>query len=291
VGPVAISISQARVNPDLVARTMTLDGAVVELCAYPEVRSETLRVAEPETVLMLGLSRLLSGSQGRLAGDPRRPFARFGGLALRPAGVPLEIHVGQGAFDTVRIRFSAARIASALDGVRFDDDLLAACFDLHAPTIEEALLRLAAELEHPAADSDALGEALVALIVLDLGRHLREVAGRTARRSGGLSAWALRSALAMIDAPGPPPPIAAIAERCGLSRFHFIRCFRQSTGVSPGAAIRRRQIERAKQLLVERDWPMDKIASSLGYAGAPSFVTAFRRETGRSPGAWRAMMR
>jgi len=32
------------------------------------------------------------------------------------------------------------------------------------------------------------------------------------------------------------------------------------------------------------------VARQLGYAGAPSFCTAFRRETGRSPAQWRALM-
>ena len=287
----AISISQARGQPEVVRRALVLDGAVAELCAFPEVRAETLRLAEPETVLMLGLSRLLSGSEGRLADDPRRPFARFGGLALRPAGVPLEIHVGQGAFDTVRIRFAEARIAPALGGVTIDDALLAACLDMRAPAIEEAMLRLAGELDHPAPDSAALGEALLALIVLDLARHLREAASRARRRAGGLSAHALRRANAMIEAVGPPSSVAVLAAACGLSRAHFIRCFHESTGLSPGAAIRWRQVERAKVLLADRARGLDSVARELGYAGAPSLSAAFRRETGRSPGAWRAQQR
>lgn len=286
----AISIRQARGRADLVRRSLLLDGAVVELCAYPEVREETLRIVEPKTVLMLGLSRLLSGS-GRIAGDPRRPFARFGGLALRPAGVPLEIHVGQGAFDTVRVRFEPWRIATALGDVPLDDVTLAACFDIRMPSIEDAMLRLATELEHPAPDSPAVAETLVSLLVLDIARHLHDAAHRSARRSGGLSARALRMALAMIDAPGEPPSIDALAACCGLSRHHFIRCFSESTGISPGAAIRRRQMEWAKTLLIEEDQPIGDVARRVGYAGAPSFSAAFRRETGRSPAAWRAMMR
>jgi AraC-like DNA-binding protein len=287
-----VLLSQARDNPDVVRRTCSLDGAVVELCAFPEVRAETLLIAEPETVLMLGLSQLLPGSEGRIAGDPRRRFVRFGALALRPAGVPLEMHFGEGAFETLRIRFADRRIAPALAGAALDDALLAACLDLHAPAVEDAMLRLAAELEHPAADLPAVAEALVTLIVLDLARHLRDAARRAGRRTGGLAPRALRQALAMMDDPGDPPSVEAMAARCGLSRAHFIRCFTQSTGMSPGAAFRRRRVERAKALLVaDHGRGLDAIARALGYAGAPSFSAAFRRETGRSPGAWRALMR
>jgi len=275
----------------LVRRSLVFEGAVAELCAYPEVRAETLLIVEPETVLMLGLSRLLSGSEGRRAGDPRRPFVRFGGLALRPAGVPLEVHVGQGAFDTVRIRFDEKRVEAAFQGIAFDDATLAACLDMRSHVIEDSMIRLAAELENPTQESAAMCEALVALLVLDLARYLREAASRSARRNGGLSARALRTALAMIETEGEPASIDAIAERCGLSRHHFMRCFRVSTGIAAGCAIRRHRVERAKRLLVEDDRPLAEIAGLLGYAGAPSFSAAFRRETGRSPGAWRAMMR
>ena len=248
-------------------------------------------MVEPQSVLMLGLSRLLTGSEGRKAGDPRRPFARMGALALRPAGVPMEFHVAQGAFDTIRIRFENERIAPALTGISFDDATLGACFDMHSPPIEEAMLRLAAEVENPGDDSVDVGEALVRLILLDLRRFLTQAAERAGRRRGGLSARALRIALAMIDAPGDAPSIDAMAERCGISRDHFIRCFHHSTGISPGAAIRRRRIDRAKAMLTDDQGSIEEIARALGYAGAPSFTAAFRRETGRPPGAWRALMR
>ena len=288
----SVLLSQARDNPDVVRRACSLSGAVVELCAFPAVRAETLQIAEPETVLMLGLSQLLPGSEGRIAGDPRRRFVRFGSLALRPAGVPLEMHFGEGAFDTLRIRFADWRIAPVLDGVVLDDAVLAACLDLHAPAVEDAMLRLAVELEQPADDLAEVAEALVALIVLDLTRHLHDAARWAGRTAGGLPPRALRLALALMDETGAAPSVEDIAARCGLSRAHFIRCFTQSTGASPGAALRRRRVERAKALLAaEPALGLAEIARALGYAGAPSFSTAFRRETGRSPGAWRALMR
>jgi AraC-type DNA-binding domain-containing proteins len=286
----AISIHQARTRGNVVAASIRLAGADIELCTFPEVRAETVRIVEEQTVLMLGLSRLLPGAEGRIAGDPRRPFARFGVLALRPAGVPLEMHVGQGAFDTLRIRFAPERIGPALEGIVLDDAILAACLDVRGTAIEEAMLRLAGELEHPAPDSADLAEALVSLIVLDLGRYLASTARRSGWRSGGLSARALRMSLEAIAAPGAPPSIDELARGSGLSRHHYIRCFRTSTGMGPGAAIRRRLMDRAKLLLLEDERPIAAIAHDLGYSGAPAFVTAFRRETGHSPGAWRKLM-
>lgn len=286
----AISISAARESRDLVRSALALDGVDAELCRYPEVRGETLRMTEPEAVLMLGLSRLPDAG-GRVAGDPRRPLARFGSLALRPAGVPMEFRIAGGAFDTVRLRLRAARVAPVIAGIAFDDALLAACFDIRSPPIEDAMLRIAAELDHPRADSPALVSALVTALLIDLRRYLEDAVRHATRRRGGLSARALRIALSMIEADGPAPGIDALAQACGLSRHHFIRCFRESTGTGPGTAIRRHRIARAKAMLLDGGAAIEEIARTLGYSGAPALCVAFRRETGRSPSAWRAQMR
>lgn len=285
-----VSIRTARESHDLVRSALALDRVDAELCAYPEVREETLLMTEPEAIIMLGLSRLPDAG-GRVADDPRRPLARFGSLALRPADVPMEFRIARGAFDTVRLRLRASRIAPVLAGLTLDDALLAACFDIRSPPIEEAMLRIAAELDHPRPDSAALAEALVTALLIDLQRYLEDAVRHAARRKGGLSARTLRSALAMIESDGPAPEIDALACACGLSRHHFIRCFRQSTGVGPGTAIRRHRIARAKAMLLDGRHSVQEIARTLGYSGAPALCVAFRRETGRSPSGWRAQMR
>lgn len=286
----AISIRLARDSRSLVRSALALDGADAELCSFPEVREETLCMIEPEAVLMLGLSRLPDAG-GRMAGDPRRPLARFGALALRPAGVPMEFRIAGGAFETVRLRFRPQRIAPVFAGLALDDALIATCFDLRSPLIEDAMLRLADELDHPRADSTALANALLGCVLVDLRRALEDTARHAGRRRGGLSAKALRTALAMIDSEGAPPGIDELAAACHLSRHHFIRCFRESTGVSPGTALRRTRIARAKALLLEGTLPVESIARTVGYSGAPALCAAFRRETGRSPTGWRMQMR
>ena len=97
--------------------------------------------------------------------------------------------------------------------------------------------------------------------------------------------------LALIDRDGAPPAVDDLAAACGLSRFHFMRCFRQTVGVSPGAFIREARIARAKALLAADGRPLADLARELGYAGLPAFSAAFRKATGRSPGAYRAFMR
>jgi AraC family transcriptional regulator len=276
-------------SPAVVQHAIVLPGAVVELCAFPEVVAELIQVTEAQSVLSLGLSRLLAGSAARRAGQ-RAPFVRFGALSFRPAGVPMEMCVGGGAFHTVRCRFAAERTA-ALGLDTLGEAELAACFDLRAPTVEEAMLRLAEEAAEPGRDSATLVEALLAMILVDLGRTLDAARRRGQRRRGGLAPHLLRRVLERIDRPGPPPSLDELAALAGLSRFHFGRSFRETLGISPGAFVQDARIRRARDMLADPDRSLAEIARALGYAGDAAFSAAFRKAIGRPPGAYRSCLR
>ena len=287
-----LSIDEARQQRDVVRASFALDGAMAELCSFPKVRNQTAFYVESETILSLALSRVLDGSAVRLANDARGPTAMMGGLTFRPAGIPMEFTIPEGSFDTVRLRFTDNRIAPLLAGRRMDSTFIAACYDIRSAPIEDAMLRIAKELQRPRSDSRDMANALLNLLLAELARYLDDATRHSRRRRGGLSPRSLRTALAMIErADAPPPTIDAMAEACGLSRHYFIRSFAETTGIGPGAAIRRRQIDRAKIMLLAGDASIEQIAHALGYSGAPAFTVAFRRETGRAPAAWRNQMR
>lgn len=288
----AIPITDAQRRPDLVRGCITIPGVRIELCAFPEVEPASVLVTEEYSILSLGLSPLLPGSAGRVAGDRRMPYMRFGALGFRPAGIPMEMRVAGGAFHTLRCRFEDWRIAAALDPGLLDEAALAACFDIRSPTMEDAMLRLASEIDALCEDSHALAEALVATLLIDLKRYLTDAAARAHRRRGGLTPRMLRHVLERIDADGPPPEVEELASICGLSKFHFIRCFRQMIGMSPGAFIRQARMTRAKALLTaDERRPLAEIAAELGYSGAPAFCAAFRQAVGRTPTSYRILMR
>ena len=81
--------------------------------------------------------------------------------------------------------------------------------------------------------------------------------------------------------------LAALAEDAGLSRFHFCRAFKHSTGLSPHAWLRQHQLEQAMKMLRDTDASVVSIAMALGYASQTAFAAAFRRLTGETPSDWR----
>lgn len=89
----------------------------------------------------------------------------------------------------------------------------------------------------------------------------------------------------------PPRRVDEIARICGLSRRDLERRFAAAFGHSPLQETLAVQIQTAKRLLTETDWPLYRVAEAAGYRYAEYFNTAFKRQTGVTPGRYRREMR
>lgn len=107
-------------------------------------------------------------------------------------------------------------------------------------------------------------------------------------RSGGLSPHVLRRAIERMRSDGDADvSLAALAEDAGLSRFHFCRAFKESTGLSPHAWLRHYRLEQAMGMLRDPSQTVLSIAIALGYGSQTAFAAAFRRSIGLTPSEWR----
>jgi LacI family transcriptional regulator len=78
-----------------------------------------------------------------------------------------------------------------------------------------------------------------------------------------------------------------ILQHVPVSRSILERRFRKSLDCSPQALIRRTQLKRVKQLLVDTDLPLLKISELAGFKHHEHMCTVFKREVGDSPGVFR----
>ena len=109
---------------------------------------------------------------------------------------------------------------------------------------------------------------------------------------GGLSPTVLRRAIERLRSDSDADvSLAALAADAGLSRFHFCRAFKQSTGLSPHAWLRQHRLEQAMTMLRDTDASVVSVAMALGYASQTAFAAAFRRLTGETPSDWRRRTR
>ncbi|MEM8596117.1 MAG: AraC family transcriptional regulator [Pseudomonadota bacterium] len=79
-----------------------------------------------------------------------------------------------------------------------------------------------------------------------------------------------------------------LARHLGISRHHFSRRFRQSTGQSPYQFILDLKLdEAAKRMQRDRGLRVIDVANMVGYQNAAQFSQAFRRRFGKTPRLWR----
>lgn len=121
-------------------------------------------------------------------------------------------------------------------------------------------------------------------------------------------AYRVLCALADADAEAPTlPPLVAdavlairqnyaglygveeLSAQLGVSKSHLVRAFSAAMGVPPGQYLTNVRIAAAKQLLSQRDYTLEVVASLCGFSGANYFCKVFKKETGISPARYRAL--
>jgi AraC family transcriptional regulator len=109
---------------------------------------------------------------------------------------------------------------------------------------------------------------------------------------GGLAPKALLRAIERLRSDSDADvSLAALAAEAGLSRFHFCRAFKESTGLAPHAWLRQHRLEQAMHMLRDTDASVMAVATALGYASQTAFAAGFRKLTGATPSDWRRRAR
>jgi|GEM_PF-5164441 AraC-type DNA-binding domain-containing proteins len=79
-----------------------------------------------------------------------------------------------------------------------------------------------------------------------------------------------------------------LAQESGLSKFHLIRVFKKSVGMSPAKYFNQVKIDLAKHWLLTSKKSVLSIAMELGFGDLSTFNKAFKRTLGISPSAFRS---
>ncbi len=79
-----------------------------------------------------------------------------------------------------------------------------------------------------------------------------------------------------------------IAAAAFMSRFHYIRIFKQVYGVTPREYLKGLRINKAKELL-KQGLSVTQVCFDVGYESLPTFSNAFKKGTGHSPSAYQEL--
>jgi AraC-like DNA-binding protein len=80
-----------------------------------------------------------------------------------------------------------------------------------------------------------------------------------------------------------PLDLAEISKQACLSRYHFLRLFRDTFETTPHQYLFQRRIEKAKELLRLRSLSVTDVCFEVGFQSLGSFSSLFRKCVGHAP--------
>jgi AraC family transcriptional regulator len=152
--------------------------------------------------------------------------------------------------------------------------------------IEQIAAEILSELRHETSCGNLLVETLadgLAVRLLNNYSSLSAVPLRVSHRSGTLDSRRLQRVIGYIHANLTNEiTVEELAAVAALSRFHFSRIFKATTGQSPSHFIGRLRLDLAKSLLV-KGRSIAEVAYDCRFSSASNFARSFRRATGLTP--------
>jgi transcriptional regulator GlxA family with amidase domain len=85
--------------------------------------------------------------------------------------------------------------------------------------------------------------------------------------------------------------VKALAARAGMSLRNFTRVFQEEARMTPGDFVEMARVDAARRLLEDTDKPLQRIASSCGFANPDMMRRAFLRRIGTGPSEYRERFR
>lgn len=195
-------------------------------------------------------------------------------VCLIPAGVPHR-ESSQNDLDTIWIGFRATTQSFATPSVVSVEDVeLTGLF-------EKIWI-------HSRARGEPIGPELDGMLETVLGCFFRLLKGRKSASGGGLGTRLVEHLESQFE---EQHTVADLAKRFGCSEGYLHRCFKDKTGVSPMAYLRKIRMHRAMLLLRKTTLPVAEIAAMVGYPDAFYFSRVFHEVAGESPKTYRQTMR
>jgi AraC family transcriptional regulator len=164
----------------------------------------------------------------------------------------------------------------------------AGCFS--GPFLYDLVMRLWSLAQARSITSRLLVESHQVLVAHALSEAWTSQIGRAQASSPLLSRSKLKTVLEFIEAHlTQDVSLEQLAGLCNMSRFHFLRIFKQYTGLPPYQYLITRRIDIAKTLLTTTDESIGTIAARVGFADQSGLNRHFKRLVGRTPRAYRSL--
>jgi AraC family L-rhamnose operon regulatory protein RhaS len=239
---------------------------------------------EPEAHPFAEVFYVLDGAGEFAVGGRPHPCAA-GDVVAVPAGVEHAITDGPAPLTLYGIGVGADLLARDPDALPRDRAGVVAGSRALAGQVRTGVRRMLCEQ----ADPGPGGRALVVGLALQLVAAVARAAALSRPGAGGAGREAVGRFLDDLDRRfHEPVRIDRAADELGLSRRSFTRLFREAAGCPYAEYVERVRVRHACRLLRDPARGIAPVAFQCGYEDLSAFYRAFKRQTGLSPGRWRA---
>lgn len=248
--------------------------------------------ADDAFVVSVELSR--AGSRRIFQGDAQTRLGlmevgavHIADLAARPAAYVCS------PFNSVLFRITRAAMDDfARDAGQVPTTALRCTPGITDPVLAHLAAALLPSLQRPA-EACAL---FLDQMALALYAHVAHTYGDTKQRAAlapcRLAPWQERRAKELLGTDlAHELSLAEVAAACALSRSHFGKAFKASTGLAPHAWRIGRRIEAVQAMLQRDEASLSDIAVACGFADQSHLTRVFGARVGSSPAQWRRMRR
>ena len=220
--------------------------------------------------------------------SPRtRPKATFREMGLKGSsvvdygggGAPTTIVCGSLSFERASLKFTKQLLP------RF---ILIKADRAHTLALHITMQALASEMAGPAPGTEVVANRLAEVLFIQILRA--HIASETGRNQGWLRAifdpQIGRALNAVHERVNTPWTVESLADAAGMSRSGFAARFKDLLGQTPLEYVTEWRMQKAIQLLRQRDKKLVDIAQAVGYESNAAFSKAFKRVVGANPGQY-----
>jgi AraC family transcriptional regulator len=272
-----------------------IDVEVMKRRSWPGITAQYVRISAPTTfdfkvdssVNYIALYDLYRADGETCASGIARSFSKdlHNKLTYSPSGSELE-----GWCEIDRVGSIAAVTIDPAIACRRPIDLsrIPAQVEFEDEVLRSVLLRFRAILDDPSLDIPGYAETLAELLTFELNRASKNQAYCDEVQGGKLTAAQLQIVMDYItEHLSQKIAIAQLATLIGMTRFHFIRSFKNSVGRPPHQYIIRRRTDHARDLLETHSVSIAEAAERSGFGSAFHMTRTFRRILGTTATAAR----
>ncbi|PZO90314.1 MAG: AraC family transcriptional regulator [Sphingomonas sanxanigenens] len=274
-------------RPTATSRDRGWDGVIVD------VHAPRIDCAENHPGLDHHLISYCVSGGGRLvqgrAGTVHESMISAGVSLIMPAGYDSTWSGDSAASARLRVPAELVRQAAEQTGKRCVSQVeICNIFEVRDPVIERMALALLAEMDtgpHPA--QALIVDAVSIAIAAHLIRRYNALETPERHDPSPLGRMELARLTAFIeDNIDRTIGLADLAAVVNVSRFHFTRLFKRSTGHTASQFIEQCRVRRAQSLIRDTDLPLAQIALMTGFADQSHFTRRFHRQAGSTPAVY-----